>query len=1223
MSLFFTENLDYLLFVEGMGFLLFGGVCFALNKMQKYSLPWFWIGLFGTFYGLSQWLEMVTIFSGDSFVTVTLNLILLAIALFSLLQFGLQSLKSLNKTFPHRWITAVLVLAGCSGILFGMTSLEISFRYAFGLAGGLFSAYTIVLIRRTNQHIAEDKWLAGFGFFMLVFALSAGLIVPKATFFPSSFLNTGFFEATFKIPLQFVIGIVAWAILVSVWFIHQSETSREKRIYVITFAISTFVILAGGWWAVKKTGYIRLSGETEQVLAAARLSSISIDAELVKKLTGSASDISTPSYVVLKNQLIELRNAYKGFRFIYLMFQKGDSIVFFADSEPATSEDYSAPGDVYSGAPPELKKVFDGKWQQLTVAFTDDWGDWLSAFVPIKDRADGKIIAVLGIDRSLALIKQNVSFDRLKVVFIIALLMMLLVFFYVYNEIQHKAFKRMLESKNELRTSEEKLNTLISHLHAGVIVHDLDTRIILSNEQASVLLGLSADQLKGKTIVDPDFKFISDDGSPLPLDQYPVNMVIANHLPVRNYVMGLQRPLNNDRVWLLVNAFPEFNSDRQLAQVVITFSDITELKQAEEALVNSENLNRLVIENQGEGIGIVDVNEHFTFANPAADQMFGLPTGGLVGKNLLDFIVPGYFQVIQQETEKRAQSLKSSYEVEIITNSGERKSILVTATPKYDHKGVQSGTFGVFRDITDRKMAENALRESEERYKAAFRTIPEALTITDENGTFVDVNEGFISQSGFSREEVIGATTVGLNLWTNPNDRTKIKETVQKYGLIENLETVFRSKNGTLLTTLVSACSINIRNKPHILSITRDITERKRIENDLIKAKENAEESDRLKSAFLANMSHEIRTPMNIILGFLPHLDQDNLPSEERKELISIINHKGKDLITIINDIIDISMIDSHQLTLSKTTVNLNALLDDMLLSFENEKVILEKTNIKISIEKALKNDSSNVLTDEVRLSQILNNLIDNALKFTAEGYIKFGYRVEKENLLFFVEDTGKGIAKEKHDIIWERFRQEEESNSRTYGGVGLGLSISRELVEMLGGKLWFISHEKNQAEDAISGSIFYFSLPVSVLINQPITATKPVVADINYDFSNKTILIAEDVADNFDVLKFNLGKYNPLLIHAENGLKALELCKTNQDINLILMDIQMPVMDGLTATVEIKKIRPHLPIIALTAHAFMADKARSIAAGCNNFITKPVDQQKLLKMIDHYLKME
>jgi PAS domain S-box-containing protein len=603
--------------------------------------------------------------------------------------------------------------------------------------------------------------------------------------------------------------------------------------------------------------------------------------------------------------------------------------------------------------------------------------------------------------------------------------------------------------------------------------------------------------------------------------------------------------------------------------------------------------------------------------------MFGLDVGGLVGQSLMDFIVPEYNQVIREETQKRAESIKSSYEVAIIAKTGEQRSLLVTATPKFDNKGIQSGTFGVFRDITDRKLAENALRESEERYKAAFRTIPESITITDINGAIVEVNEGFISLSGFSKNEVIGTKTSDLNIWTNPDDRIKIVETVRNQGLIENLETVFRTKHGNLLTTLVSACLINISNKPHILSITRDITERKQIENDLIKAKESAEESDRLKSAFLANMSHEIRTPMNIILGFLSQLDEDNLPSEERKEFISVINRKGKDLITIINDIIDISMIDSHQLKISKTTFNLNELLDTMLLAFENEKVIIEKTNIQISIEKALSHDQSNVFTDEVRLSQILNNLIGNAMKFTAEGHVKFGYRVEKEHLLFFVEDTGKGIAKEKHGIIWERFRQEEESNSRTFGGVGLGLSISKELVEMLGGKLWFTSEEENQAEGKAGGSTFYFSLPASDLVKKVVAAARPVEQAINYDFSNKTILVAEDVADNFEVLKLILRKFNPLLIHADNGAKAVELCKTNHDINLVLMDVRMPVMDGFEATGEIKKLRPDLPIIAITAYAFMEDKARSIAAGCNNFITKPIDQKKLLKMIDHYLRME
>ncbi len=1218
---FFLNNLDYLLFVEGVGFVLLGGVCFALANSSKYSLPWKWLGFFGILYGLNPWLDILTIFTGDSSYFQAIRILTLALALFSLLQFGLRGLKTHSIKNREQWLAVVLFCAGFGGLWYGLMALNVTFRYSLGLIGGFWSALTFFLARYKNQQQFARNYLLILGIMMLLFTLSAGLIVPQAAFWPASWLNQEAFLKIFRFPVEVIQTIIAGAMTFCAWLIFQKNGIRDKIIYASIFTFLMFSILAGGWWLVKKAGYSRLNGESEQVLVAAKICASSINPDIITQLSGSSADLSTTRYVEIKNRLMEMRNAYPGFRFIYLVHLKNDSIFFLADSESATSEDYSAPGDYFTGAPADLEKVITGKWKQLSVAYNDAWGEWLSAFVPVYSAKTGKIEAVLGIDRSLELTKKNVSSDRIKIIFIIFLIIVLLIFFYVHNEIRKKAFEKISASESEIRSSEVKLRSLINHLHAGVVVHNPQTQIILSNQQASSLLGLSQEQLTGKTAYDPDWHFLHDDGTIMPLAEYPVNQVIANNQPLQNFIIGVIRPANHDLVWLLVNAFPEFTADNNLKQIVVTFSEITELKQAEEALIESETLNRLVIENQGEGIGIVDLNQNFTFANPAADQMFGLPTGGLVGQSLLDFIAPDYFQVIGQETQKRLKSEKSSYEVEIITKTGQQRSLLITATSKLDNKGMNNGTFGVFRDITDRKIAENALRESEERYKAAFRTIPEAISITDENGVFVEVNEGFLALSAYSKNEVIGKSTLSLNLWTNPNDRTKIVETVGQHGLIENNETVFRSKNGALFTTLVSACAINITNKPHILSIIRDITERKQIENDLIKAKENAEESDRLKSAFLANMSHEIRTPMNIILGFLQHLDDDNLPSTERKDLISIINRKGKDLITIINDIIDISMIDSNQLTISNTTFNLNDLLDAMLLSFENEKIILEKTNINISIEKSLSKPFSNIFTDEVRLSQILNNLVGNALKFTTLGHVKFGYRLQNQNLLFFIEDTGKGIAKEKHGIIWERFRQEEESNARTFGGVGLGLTISKELVELLGGRLWFSSTEENQIDGIPGGSTFYFTLPDSVLLKKEIATSKPPAEITDYDFSNKTILVAEDITDNFEVLKLILRKYNPTLIHVDNGEKAVESCKTNPDINLILMDVRMPVMDGYKATAQIKKIIPQMPIIAITAHAFIEDKARAIAAGCNNFITKPIDKQKLLKMIDHYLK--
>jgi signal transduction histidine kinase/ligand-binding sensor domain-containing protein/ActR/RegA family two-component response regulator len=389
--------------------------------------------------------------------------------------------------------------------------------------------------------------------------------------------------------------------------------------------------------------------------------------------------------------------------------------------------------------------------------------------------------------------------------------------------------------------------------------------------------------------------------------------------------------------------------------------------------------------------------------------------------------------------------------------------------------------------------------------------------------------------------------------------------------------------------------------------------ELKKINEELTTAKNQAEESDRLKSAFLANVSHEIRTPMNGILGFSELLGEEDLTPEDRKKFFHIIAQSGKQLFTVINDIIDISKIDFNQLTLKKTIFSLNALLDSISSSFENELRRMGKSEIRLITDKALSDRDSQIVTDEVRLTQILNNLIGNAVKFTGSGYIRFGYRMREQLIEFFVEDTGKGIARDKVGIIFDRFRQEEESDARVFGGAGLGLSIAKGLVELLGGSIW-VDSERGK------GSKFCFTLPGSIFaVGQPDPVRKesqPVSADL----TGKTILVAEDIEENFELLQLMLFKLNPTLIHAKNGLQAVETCKRNSAIDLVLMDIRMPVMDGYEATREIRKIKPDLPVIAITAHAFTEEKARCIQAGCNQYITKPIDKEKLISYLNKFL---
>jgi CheY-like chemotaxis protein len=307
--------------------------------------------------------------------------------------------------------------------------------------------------------------------------------------------------------------------------------------------------------------------------------------------------------------------------------------------------------------------------------------------------------------------------------------------------------------------------------------------------------------------------------------------------------------------------------------------------------------------------------------------------------------------------------------------------------------------------------------------------------------------------------------------------------------------------------------------------------------------------------------------------------------------------------------------IDSNQLTISISEINLNRLLEDILLSCEIEKKNLDKDKVDLILDKTLPDNNCTITSDEVRLRQILTNLTGNAMKFTDKGFIKTGYRIGNDQILFYVQDTGKGIAQKKKEIIFERFRQEEENYTRLYGGTGLGLSISKGLVELLGGKIWIVS-------ELGEGSTFYFSLPFASWTGHKKQAPAVSTPSSEYDFSGKTIVVEEDIYSNFRLINYMLSKTNATVLYAENGKKAVEFCQAEPHIDLILMDIQMPVMDGYEATAEIKTFLPDLPIIALTAYSFADDSTNCLEAGCADYLTKPIDKAILLEKVMKYLYM-
>ena len=383
---------------------------------------------------------------------------------------------------------------------------------------------------------------------------------------------------------------------------------------------------------------------------------------------------------------------------------------------------------------------------------------------------------------------------------------------------------------------------------------------------------------------------------------------------------------------------------------------------------------------------------------------------------------------------------------------------------------------------------------------------------------------------------------------------------------------------------------------------------------ELFKAKRKAEESDRLKSAFLANMSHEIRTPMNAILGFGELLKDIDLTPGKREEYIDIIQSKGHQLLHLINDIIDLSKIESNNIAINPEPFQLNHLLDELLISYtrvlQNEN---KHKNIDLIFKKGLPDSKTWIKADVNRLKQVLSNLLDNAVKFTQEGEISVGYHLIESNYLqFYVKDTGIGIHLEKQSIIFERFRQVYDDRSLVNGGTGLGLSIVKSLVELTGGKIRVESKPD-------MGAKFYFTLPYQLVING--THTEPTLLNINdIDWHEKTVLLAEDDDDNYLFMEELLKMTHVNLIRAKNGRETIEIALNSDNIDLILMDVKMPLMSGYEAAQKIKQTKSYIPIIAQTAYAMEEDRKKAMDANCNDYISKPIEVNKLFILMSKYL---
>lgn len=628
----------------------------------------------------------------------------------------------------------------------------------------------------------------------------------------------------------------------------------------------------------------------------------------------------------------------------------------------------------------------------------------------------------------------------------------------------------------------------------------------------------------------------------------------------------------------------------------------------EQAFRRSEAQLRQIIDMVPHFIFAKDIYGKFILANKAVASAYGTTPEDLIGKTDSDFVKDkkqvNHFRSDDLKVIKSGKELFIKEEV-LRTENQPDKVLQTIKIPFTNYNDTDKAVLGASTDITERVLAEKKVLNSEARLRTIIEMAADTILLGSADGRIVGANDQAEILTGYTKEEITKMRIEDL-FAVEELSRVPMRYDLLMEGKSVRSERLLKRKDAQLIPI-----EMNTRVMPDrsLHSILRDIEEIKRVQNELIAAKEKAEENDRLKSAFLSNMSHEIRTPMNAIVGFSNLLTDPGTPNDKKTYYSEIIDNNCKSLLRIIDDVLDISKIESGQMKIVNASCNVNAVLEklhDML----SELISKEKNNVSVNFDKP--ESVIEVITDETRLFQVMLNLLNNAVNFTEKGRIDFGVKIMSEYLQFYVKDTGIGIAKELHQKIFERFYRHSGSLSKTHRGTGLGLTICKSLIELMGGNIMVDS-------ELGKGTCMSFTIPYL----KPVTSVEPgtfrVVA-ANPDFADYKILVVEDDQASLEYLLAVLRKIGFRFINiAHNGNTAVEAA-IRETYDVILMDIQLPDISGIEATKRILKHDPAARIIAQTAYAMQNDKDTCTREGCIDYIAKPIKINELSLVLSKHL---
>lgn len=660
---------------------------------------------------------------------------------------------------------------------------------------------------------------------------------------------------------------------------------------------------------------------------------------------------------------------------------------------------------------------------------------------------------------------------------------------------------------------------------------------------------------------------------------------------------------------------------------------INKKNEAEQKALNEFQKFEQLFQEVSDALFLHDLDGNFIKVNRKACERLGYSAEEFSQMNLSDFIQPENYEQAKKRISELLNKRHIVFETTHLTKSGKKIPVEVVAKlVQFDNK---LAILSSARNLAVRKKyeqqlieARNEAEENKNELEAIFDKVPSCIVLFDDHFRVIRVNKMAVKTFGLdetavknqyfgNRESCASANKMLINCGCKGScSKCELAEVLEKT-LKQNQEfnkkeiqlCNYQQEREIVRTLLISTAILNKKGEKMYLATIDDITLRKQMEQELISAKEKAEQSEKLKTAFLNNISHEIRTPLNGILGFIDFFE-DELDKKDREHFIEIMRKSGDRLLNTVNNIIEASKLDSGIVELYKERFNLEEAMNNFNIEI-TEKYFNPAVNYIFEIETST--TPLMVETDRSKLFQILTNLIDNAYKFTNEGHVKLSVKQEDSTLIIEVEDSGKGIKEEDREIIFEPFRQVDLLLSRSSEGNGLGLTISKRLINFLGGNLI--------VEDAEhKGTKFKCTIPNSLENRIKNDLSKEDNKNMNEILKGKKILIAEDDLSNYLFLKTVLTKAGCELMHAPDGKEAFNICNNGNTPDLVIMDLKMPVMDGFEATKKIREIHQNIPIIAHSAYVLNHEKEKALELGCSDFIPKPVRQKELLKMVSKHL---